>query len=75
VDVYRLPVDQAMQGSPVDAGWTRAIHRGPRTVEEVLRAASAAMDAEDEAERRQRDPFTVAIAPRRPSLLRRLLGR
>ncbi|HEY2306956.1 MAG TPA: hypothetical protein VGI05_13840 [Streptosporangiaceae bacterium] len=52
MDAYRLPVDAAMQASPVDAGWARSIREGPKTVEQVLRRASAAMDAQDEAEAR-----------------------
>jgi hypothetical protein len=61
---------------PVDSGWARRISQGPRSVEEVLRAASAAMDAEDEAEAYRRDPIGYITAQRaRTTLWGRLFGR
>jgi hypothetical protein len=50
--------------SRVDAGWVRRLRRGPRTLGEILRDASAAMAAQDEAERRGGDPFTYVPAHR-----------
>ena len=51
-----------------------ALHRGPRTIGEVLAAASAAMDAEDERLERERDPVAwLHTRRRRRNLLGRLL--
>jgi hypothetical protein len=59
---------------PVDAGWARALHRSRlRTVQEILDDASRQMDAQDEAERRARDPLAYIGAHRRPSLWNRLM--
>lgn len=44
-----------------------------RTLPEVLRGISAAMDAADEEERRAADPLAAVIAARRRSLLGRML--
>jgi hypothetical protein len=74
--LYRLPVDAEMQRNPVDSGWARGISRGPRTVGEVLAAASAAMDEQDERERQAADPVLWLRAERRKHRLwDRLLGR
>jgi len=59
----------------VDTGWMRAARRGPSTVGEVLARGVAAMEAEDQAEAYSRDPVAYVAAQRRPTLLRRLLGR
>ena len=75
VDPYPLidPLGLA-RPDPAERGWAHAIHRGPRTVAEVLAAASAAMDAEDEAAGRARDPIAWARARRpRSRLIDRLL--
>jgi hypothetical protein len=72
---YRLPADAAMRPDPVGSGWAHAIHRGPRSIGEVLRAASTAMDEQDEAERRAADPLTWIRAERRRTLWGRLFGR
>jgi hypothetical protein len=69
----RLPVDLAMQNTPVDSGWCRAVSHGPKTLQEILRAASAAMDAQDEAEAYRRDPVAYFRARRGRRLLDRLL--
>jgi hypothetical protein len=75
----RLPADAWMQDAsfitPVDRGWARAIRRGPVTVDQALAAGLARMLDEDAAERRQRDPVAWARAPRRRTLLARLLCR
>lgn len=47
MEVFRLSADQALRPDQVDTGWSRMIHRGPRTLAEVLGAASAAMDEQD----------------------------
>jgi hypothetical protein len=47
------------------AGEVRRLSRGPRTVEEVLRAASDAMDREDAEAERARDPVAYVRAQRR----------
>jgi hypothetical protein len=60
---------------PVNSGWSRVLYRGPRTLSEVLRDASAAMDAEDARQAMAADPFAFVIAQRRRNLLGRLLGR
>jgi hypothetical protein len=77
VDLYPLP--GSLPPDPVDTGWAQAIHRGPRTVAEVLAAASQAMDAEDMRERMARDPlrWVRTHRPRRTrrTLLARLLDR
>jgi hypothetical protein len=61
---------------PVDSGWSQVVSRGPRTLSEVLRDASAAMDEEDRRQAMAADPLVYA-RPRgcRASLWRRLLGR
>lgn len=51
------------------------LYRGERTIGEILRSASKAMDEEDAELERQRDPLAWIRAPRRRSLLNRLLGR
>ena len=76
MDLHRLPCDAAMHPDPVDTGWARAVHRGPRTVEQVLGAALAAMNEQDEAERRAADPVAWLRAERRRrSLFWHLFGR
>lgn len=74
---HQLPVDAAMQrGGQVDHGWTRAIHHGPLSIDQVLGRALAEMDAEDEAEAYRRDPLAYVAADRRKStLFGRLFGR
>jgi hypothetical protein len=59
-----------------DSGWAQALYRGPRTLSEVLRDASAAMDEEDRRQAMAADPLVYA-RPRgcRAPLWRRLLGR
>jgi hypothetical protein len=67
VELYRLPADAAMQRDrPARPPW-----KGPRTIAEVLAAASAEMDEQDRAEAMGAWPRR----PRRRSLLGRLLGR
>jgi hypothetical protein len=46
-----------------------------RTVQEILRDASKAMDAEDERKRRARDPLVALLGIRRRSLLDWLVRR
>jgi hypothetical protein len=56
-------------------GEVRRLYRPPRTVEEVLRDASRAMDLEDEAERYRADPVLWIRGERRKrSLFWRLFG-
>lgn len=74
MDLHRLPVDAEMQASPIDRGWARSI-RNPRTVGEVLRAASREMDEQDERERQAADPIAYLPAHRGRRLIDRLLGR
>jgi chorismate-pyruvate lyase len=70
VDRPPLPV------TPVDAGWARSIRQGPRTIGEVLRSASEAMDREDEAERYRADPIAyISAHQRKHRLWDRLFGR
>jgi hypothetical protein len=57
------------------AGEVRRLHRGARTLEEILRSAAEAMDAEDRAEELARDPVLWARAHRPRTLWNRLLGR
>jgi hypothetical protein len=64
VDLYPLDPLRLARPDPVPAGWAQAIHRGPRTVAEVLAAASQAMDAQDEAERAAADPITYTRVQR-----------
>jgi hypothetical protein len=75
MELHRLPVDAAMQRDPVDSGWARAIYRGPRTIGQVLAAAAAEMDAEDERLEQARDPVGWVRAHRPRRLIDRLLGR
>jgi hypothetical protein len=76
MELYPLDPLGLARPDPVDTGWARRISQGPRTVEEVLRAASAAMDAQDEAEAYARDPIRyVAAQRRRRTLWGRLFGR
>jgi hypothetical protein len=75
VDLYPLQLPDVPQPDPVDTGWARRIRQGPRTIEEVLHAASARMDAEDEAEAYWRDPVAWVRAHRPRRLWDVLLGR
>jgi hypothetical protein len=76
MDSYRPPGDTAMRPDPVDSGWARVIRHGPRSVGEVLRSASAAMDEQDEAEGRATDPVASIRAERsRHTLWGRMFGR
>jgi hypothetical protein len=73
VETHRLPVDAALRPDPVDAGWARVIRRGPRTIGEVLRSASDAMDEEDRLAAVAADPLAFVIAARRRCLWGRLM--
>jgi hypothetical protein len=75
MDLHPLFVDRPPQPDPVDAGWARAVSRGPMTIAEVLERGRAEMEAEDERERQARDPIAYIRAHRPRTLWNRLLGR
>lgn len=76
LELHRLDPLGLAKADPVDRGWAYRIHRGPRTIQEVLRAASAAMDEQDKREAYERDPLLWLAAQRRKhSLWARLTGR
>lgn len=75
MELHPFPLPDVPQPGPVDTGWARAIHRGPRTIDEVLRSAGEAMDAEDEAAELDRDPVAWLRARRPRTLFNRLFGR
>ncbi len=75
MELYEVPRPPEL-GQAVAHGQIRHLHRGPKTIAEVLAEASAAMDAQDEAERREADPVTWLRAERRKrSLFWWLFGR
>ena len=76
MDLHPLDPLGLARPDPVDAGWARRLHSEPRSVGEVLRSASDAMDRQDEAEEQARDPVAYARAWRRKhNLWSRLSGR
>lgn len=61
---------------PVAEGWAHRLASEPRTLDEILRSASAGMDAEDDRQERERDPVAwLRASRRRRTLWARLFGR
>lgn len=64
MELHPLPGPFAELGREIAAGNIRMLHQQPRTVSEILRDASAAMDEQDQAEEYARDPVAWLRAHR-----------
>jgi len=76
MELRTYPLDPLGLHREADRGWVRALAAGPKTIQQVLAGASAAMDEQDRAEAYARDPIAYMRAERaRRTLWGRLFGR